>query len=160
MKLSFHRARWIEIPPKDGATGPVRVFRLEVGVTAPVDPLSGMTVNLAVLDTWLGAVAHRRDFSEASLSALEKVRVELVNFAAGVGAELVRCACVEGTAVLEWTSSRGWRKGQVGEGLEVVAGGHSWPGSVVQWDDGFSRDWISRSGDWRISRQGPSGSSS
>lgn len=63
MKIRFHRSRSFEVilPTPSGSGRRGFFFRLGLGVEAPVDPLSGMTVNLSVVDGWLDDLGWPRE---------------------------------------------------------------------------------------------------
>lgn len=147
MKLSFHRARWIEFSPKNGAVGPVRVFRLEVGVTAPIDPLSGMTVNLVVMDGWLDELAlqleQAADFERTRTAIPDWLRERVSR----VGAALVRVRVLEGDEVHEWAPEVSWSRARWRSATRNISGGE-WPGQGLEAATGGELEWRARSGDW------------
>lgn len=55
MRVRFHRSRHFEVILSSPRASSPRgfFFVLSLGVEAPVDPLSGMTVNLSAVDRWL-----------------------------------------------------------------------------------------------------------
>lgn len=59
MKVRFHRSRLFEVISLDPRARERRgfFFTLSVGFEAPVDPMSGMTVNLVHVDRWLSELA-------------------------------------------------------------------------------------------------------
>lgn len=133
MKLSFHRSRWIEVLPQNGAAGPVRVFRVAVGVSAPVDPLSGMTVNLVEVDRWLADFASRaQGLMKSREQELQDVYEEFRVQAEKAQAKLVSFSWHEGDFIGEWREGAWWQ-GRDLDADRTDAQSRKWPGVVRQW---------------------------
>lgn len=92
-KVSFGRRRaLVLIRKRKGAEGPLRFFaRVTAVLNAPVDPLSGMTVNLIRVDSWLADLSkhfEEHEF-EREFEVLDDMRDHLTALV-GSEARLVR----------------------------------------------------------------------
>lgn len=78
MTVRFFRRHFIEalIPSQAGETPPLRIFELTVGLQAAVDPLSGMTVNLTIVDQWFSELPKAAVYS-SEFQALESFQQHL-----------------------------------------------------------------------------------
>ena len=78
MTVRFFRRRFIEacIPVEAGETPLLRSFELTVGLEAPVNPLSGMTVNLTKVDQWMSELPKAALLS-SEFRALEDFQAQM-----------------------------------------------------------------------------------
>lgn len=143
MKLGFHRQRGIDVILPDPRDGRRRgfYFALTLAVTAPVDPQSGMTVNLVHVDDWLGRIAEKfpsadgifpwlRDAGAFTASLVAEKTASLVSLQLTASAEswLHRPASTDGP---RWECA--WRFESLGPAEASTGGPNAGSSAGVQW---------------------------